>query len=113
MTREQRIVKTLQALKDVVVKTCVACEGSPLPECKDEMEMEMCLHHTFLSIIVDAFQDNHPKYDVITSIVSFIVNSTRKTTSLSGIVLRSKMWISIYILIDTEAVRVGTQSTQS
>ena len=68
MTREQKIVKTLQALKDVVVKTCIACEGSPLPECKDEMEMEVCLHHTFLSIIVDAFQDDNPKYDIITSV---------------------------------------------
>lgn len=68
MTREQKIVKTLQALKDLVVKTCVACEGSPLPECKDELEMEMCLHRTFLSIIVDAFQEIYTKYDVITSV---------------------------------------------
>lgn len=68
MTREQRLVKVLKTLKDVVVKTCVVCEGSPLPECKDELEMETCLHHTFLSIIVDAFQDNYPKYDIITGI---------------------------------------------
>ena len=68
MTREQKLVKVLKTLKDVVVKTCVACEGSPLPECKDELEMEMCLHHTFLPIIVDAFQEIYPKYDVITSI---------------------------------------------
>nr|DAG42872.1 MAG TPA: hypothetical protein [Bacteriophage sp.] len=40
MTREQRLVKVLKTLKDVVVKTCVACEGSPLPECKDDLDPE-------------------------------------------------------------------------
>lgn len=68
MTREQKLVKVLKTLKDVVVKTCVACEDSPLPDTNNEWAMEECLHHTFMSLIVHAFQEIYPKYAVITSV---------------------------------------------
>lgn len=68
MTRKQNIGKLLTALKEVVVETCVACYNSPLPTCRREENMETCLNDTFISIIVDAFQDHHPKCNVLTGI---------------------------------------------
>lgn len=78
MTREQRLVKMLNALKDVVVQTCVACYDSPLPECRDGWNMEECLSDTFLAIIVDAFQDIYPKYNLLTNLSWDPVSGTCK-----------------------------------